>query len=249
MEKMTELNKHKAQIRSLQGETWLFWYDDKHSPPLNMALDEALLALAQRNNVPIVRFYGWDRPAVSIGYVQNYSAGEREDWAIVRRPTGGGVVLHDHDFTYTAILPAGHCLTQTDRVTSYGCVNSAVVAGLAKLDINAQLSDDSIPSSVARESMACFTNPTKYDVMLNNRKIAGSAQRRTRQGILHQGSIHFGGEMPCPREEMAEKLTQGFVETLGIISRSYSPPPSVFSQARELVDSKYGLDEWNKKRP
>ncbi|MFW5997034.1 MAG: lipoate--protein ligase family protein [Lentisphaeria bacterium] len=239
---------HNPQIRSLQGEIWLFWHDTEHEPWLNMALDETLIIFAAQQEKPIVRFYSWDRPAVSIGYIQKYSAGKRADWPIVRRPTGGGIVLHDHDFTYTVAIPAGHYLNQTDRIISYGAVNNAVATGLSKLNMPAELSDAHIPSSVARDSMVCFSHPTKYDILLNNTKIAGSAQRRTRRGILHQGSIHFNGPLPCPREKLAEKLTDGFAEYLGVEAHLYNPPSEIFSEAHELVKTKYGLDDWNKKR-
>ena len=102
----------------MKTEPWDVWIDGAHDPALNMAADEALLLSAPWRGRPLLRFYEWDRPAVSIGYVQTIAAAP-EGYAAVRRPTGGGVVYHDFDFTYTVMFPAGHWLCDVDRVASY----------------------------------------------------------------------------------------------------------------------------------
>lgn len=229
-------------------ETWYYWLDATHSPPLNMALDEALLAEAARRNICIVRFYSWDRPAISIGYLQNHTAGERDGFEVVRRPTGGGVVFHDHDLTYTVTIPAGHWISEVDRETSYGYINRAVTAGLNRCNLGADLTDTQIPASVERRTMACFTNPTKYDIVLEGAKVAGSAQRRVREGILHQGSIHFGGPLPLPRQQLITEIIQGFRDELEIRMAQYSLPTAIFDNARRIAAEKYATTTWNHKR-
>ena len=99
------------------AESWLFWNDTPHSPAWNMAADEALLQNAPATGTPLLRCYAWDRPAVSIGYVQRLDAAP-EGFAAVRRPTGGGIVYHDYDFTFSVAFPMGHWLTGLDRTQS-----------------------------------------------------------------------------------------------------------------------------------
>ena len=230
-----------------QPEPWDFWQDASRSPAANMAIDEALLLTSAERGRPMLRFYRWDRLAVSIGYVQKAAAAP-EGYAVVRRPTGGGIVYHDHDFTYTVILPAGHWLTQVDRVASYGAINHAVKCGLEHLRLTASLSDLEISTTVDRGSMVCFQHPTKYDILANGEKISGSAQRRTRDGILHQGSIHFGGPLPCDWTAMAASLKAAFIENLKAQFSDFTPPPSLLDTAVQLEKERYACDEWNQRR-
>ena len=111
------------------GEAWDLWLDGPHPPAFNMAADEALLLGAPDRRRPLLRLYAWDRPAVSIGYIQRLDAAP-PGFAVVRRPTGGGVVYHDHDVTYTAVFPPDHPLNQLDRLKSYDDLNRAVQNGL-----------------------------------------------------------------------------------------------------------------------
>ena len=229
---------------AVTGEIWDFWQDGAHSPAFNMAADEALLLQAPQRGIPLLRVYAWDRPSVSIGYIQKRSAAP-EGFAVVRRPTGGGIVYHDVDFTYTAVFPDGHWLTGLDRTQSYDRINQAVQTALNALRIAASLSDATIPHEVDRQSMVCFTNPTRYDVLLDGRKIAGSAQRRTAQGILHQGSLHFGGPLPHPREVLAARLLEAFRECLQVQFRPFTPDDALEACIQTLITEKYGTDEWN----
>jgi lipoate-protein ligase A len=228
-------------------EAWDLWQDGSREPALNMALDDALLLTAARRGRPLLRFYGWDRPAVTLGYVQRYDAAPA-GFAVVRRPTGGGVVYHDHDLTYAVVVPAGHWLTGLDRTHSYRGINASVQAGLAHCRLPASLAATEIPQQVDRMTMVCFQNPTRYDVLLAGRKVAGSAQRRTRDGLLHQGSLHFGGPLPLPRPELIEALLKGFVETLSLDLARFSPDLETLALARRLVAEKYGTEAWNRRR-
>jgi lipoate-protein ligase A len=229
-------------------EDWLLWQDSSRPAAMNMALDEALLLTAPARQQPILRFYGWDAPeTVSIGYVQKATA-VPTGRPFVRRPTGGGVVYHDHDFTYSVAVPAGHWLTGLDRTRSYDWINRSVQTGLRSLRLSADLADQEIAGHVDRATMVCFSNPTKYDLLLGERKVAGSAQRRTRDGILHQGSLHFGGPLPVAREEMAEALASGFVETMRLRFSPFVPDELLLTFAAALAEEKYAATAWNCKR-
>ena len=234
-------------MTALTLETWDFWADGRHDPAFNMAADEALLESSRERGRPLLRFYGWDCPAVSIGYVQRLDAAPA-GFAVVRRPTGGGVVYHDHDFTYTVVVPAGHWLANLDRTQSYDRINQAVQAGLADLACPADLADQDIPHSVDRLTMICFQNPTKYDVLLNGVKIAGSAQRRTAHGILHQGSIHFGGPLPYSRPRLAQALQRAFGTVLNITTTPFTPPAELLQDISRRRDTKFATREWNARR-
>ncbi|MBP5640937.1 MAG: hypothetical protein J6X55_15755 [Victivallales bacterium] len=228
-------------------ELWDWWLDDCHSPSFNMAADEALLLSANLRGRPLLRFYGWDCKAVSIGYVQSASAAP-EGYAYVRRPTGGGVVYHDFDFTYTVVFPANHWLNTLDRMNSYDWINRSIQAGLQSLDIQAALSDDHIPHSVDRLTMVCFTNPTKYDIILAGQKVGGSAQRRVREGLLHQGSLHFGKPLPASRDTFSQALAQGFRDIMNVHLQLFMPPDWLIGQILELKYVKYATSDWNDKR-
>ncbi len=171
---------------------WHLWRDESRSPDENMELDSLLLARsAELDGHPLLRLYKWDRPAVSIGYTQKESAvPDRGNRVIVKRPTGGGVVFHDNDLTYTVVTPPEHWISALDRVESYHVIHKALVRALETFGLSCVLAGDS-PSRIDRATMRCFATPTKYDVVLaeSGLKVAGAAQRRTRDGILHQGSV------------------------------------------------------------
>jgi lipoate-protein ligase A len=228
-------------------ETWDLWQDRAHEPALNMALDEALLLTAAARARPLLRFYAWGCQAVTIGYVQRHAAAPA-GFAVIRRLTGGGVVYHDHDFTYTVVVPEGHWLTGLDRLHSYRWINRSVQAGLERCRLRAELAADEIPHQVDRLTMVCFQNPTRYDVLLAGRKVAGSAQRRTRAGLLHQGSLHFGAPLPLPRPRLAEALIEGFRVTLNLDFEPFTPNAKTLALAQQLATEKYGSDAWNQRR-
>ena len=228
-------------------EVWDLWEDGAHEPALNMALDEALLLSVAERGRPLLRFYQWDRGAVTIGYVQLYAAAPA-DLEVVRRLTGGGVVFHDHDFTYSVVVPEGHWLSGLDRLKSYRWINRSLQHGLERCALSAALAAEDIPHHVDRQTMVCFQNPTRYDLLVAGRKVAGSAQRRTPDGILHQGSLHFGGPLPLPREHLAEALREGFRTTLNLGFEPFVPAAATLALAQQLAAAKYSSEAWNRRR-
>ena len=228
-------------------EIWDFWNDGPHEPPFNMATDEILLETVKLRGRPLLRFYSWDRPSVSIGYFQSITAAP-QGLAAVRRPTGGGVVYHDFDFTYTVVFPDGHWLTGLDRTHSYDWINRSVQAALNSLKLNAELSNHQIPHEVDRLTMVCFTNPTKYDVLLDGSKIAGSAQRRTSDGILHQGSLHFGGPLPFERTVLAQAMLAAFTAVMSVTFEAFTPSTELLAMVADRSANKFATKEWNDRR-
>jgi len=228
-------------------EKWFLWMDAAHPAALNMALDDTLLADAAALGAPALRFYTWEKPAVSIGYVQDHAAAPASGYEVVRRSTGGGVVFHDVDLTYSAVIPPGHWIERLDRLESYHVFHRGVVQAMALLGVEAALA----PSAAAtpdRATMRCFASPTRYDVLgLGGAKLAGAAQRRTKHGILHQGSVSL---QPAEGDwsRLANALRDGFAATLEAQFETFAPDDAFMARAARLAAEKFSSDAWNKIR-
>ena len=198
---------------------------------LNMAIDEAIFAEAQR---PILRFYRWERPALSFGYFGKFAevAPEARLRELVRRWTGGGVVPHGEDLTYSLVTPACDPVAKEGPVAIYAALHEAIRAALSVEGYVAQLASEPAP----KVSEACFANPVRHDLMLDGRKIAGAAQRRTRAGFLHQGSI----QLP----HLSDGFRQRFAALLGKEIREENIAPPILQSAAQLAREKYGTESW-----
>lgn len=212
------------------------FFDDTapHSAAMNMAIDEALLGAVSG---PVLRVYRWSRPAVSFGCFERW-APVRAAWPgrdAVRRWTGGGVVLHGEDFTYSLLIPRGCDAAALPPAVSYGVVHRALCAALAEAGIAAETAS----VSSAKTSRSCFENPVRHDVLVRGRKAAGAAQRRTRAGLLHQGSIQTL-DLPARFGNIFAAHLAGAVCPASFdISRA----------AEELAAEKYDTRAWLEKSP
>ena len=214
----------------------------RRSAAMNMAIDEALLEAAK---VPSIRFYSWQSPALSFGYfgkfadVANYAT-ERD---LVRRWTGGGIVFHGEDLTYSIIIPATEPAFGESPKSIYEKIHRALADALAERGQRATVAailDRGAGVSDAGYNEHCFSNPVRADVMLNGRKVAGAAQRRTRAGLLHQGSIRD--------VDLAEDFGERFAQALSAVCTDRKINDDVLKRARELAEHKYGTDIWLQKR-
>ena len=212
-------------------------HDDSEprSAALNMAVDEALLETAAS---PTLRFYRWLGPALSFGYFGSYAdvADQRNDREIVRRWTGGGVVPHGDDLTYSVIIPASHPFFARSSLEIYSDLHDAIREALKANGIDATLAN-SVSQKVSEN---CFSNAVRADVISEGRKIAGAAHRRSRAGLLHQGSIQNA------------KLPQGFIKDF---ARTICDRFEHRALSQELIDrattigqAKYGTTEWLMRR-
>ena len=218
------------------------------SAAMNMAIDEALLECAE---VPSIRFYRWDHPALSFGYfgrfadVANYAA--RRD--LVRRWTGGGIVLHEDDLTYSIVIPRTDVGFSESTMSIYENVHRALRDALgsngtelatvaAVCDRRAQI-NSAVTDRRYSEGM-CFANPVPADVLLNGRKIAGAAQRRTRTGLLHQGSVQH--------VDLGNGLAERFARALADRCSPRFLDAGVIELAQEIAAQKYGTVAWLQKR-
>ena len=84
--------------------------------------------------------------------------------------------------------------------------------------------------------------------MLAGRKVGGGAQRRVREGILHQGSLHFGGPLPVPRAVMQAAILEGFCAVMGMKPVTFTPSPEFWGLTLSLRSERYNTAAWNRKR-
>lgn len=212
-------------------------YDDSEprSAALNMALDEALL---ETSTSPTLRCYRWKGPALSFGYFGSYAdvADQCAAREIVRRWTGGGVVPHGDDLTYSVIISANHPFFARSSLAIYSGVHDAIREALTENGINATLANAVSP----KVSENCFANPVRADVMSDGRKIAGAAHRRSRAGLLHQGSIQ-NGQLPHRFiSDFARRLCDRFERR--VLSQE------LIDRASTIAQAKYGTIEWLMRR-
>lgn len=215
------------------SETWGFLSSPAGGAAFNMALDEALLRTAARRGRPLLRVYSWMKPAVTFGYFQKFPTQLADNYEVARRPTGGGVVYHVEDTTYTVVVPPGHSLHALKTTDAYCVLHRAVAAAF---ETQPQLHDAELHSPQGQYE--CFQKPVRGDVVTDGRKLAGGAQRRTKSGMLHQGSIDA--------ELSAEQLKRGFRETLGVDFEDYEVTDAERAVAEKLVVEKYATDAWNR---
>ena len=204
------------------------------SAAVNMACDEVLL---ERVAVPTLRIYRWEKPAVSFGYFIRHTALATiaQGREIVRRMTGGGIVEHGNDLTYSLILPAAHPLAECPPRESYRAIHSAIATWLELRGIITRLS----PTPAGGPANVCFESAAEFDLVAGAQKVAGAAQRRTRHGLLHQGSVQYHGVSEVDRAAFpAAFTTDGEMQAL--------EPVSVFA-AEELAARKYALSTWTER--
>jgi len=211
------------------------YHDAARSAAMNMAIDEALLEMA---DIPAIRFYRWHSPALSFGYFGRFAdvvdyAAQRD---LVRRWTGGGIVLHGDDLTYSVIIPARDSLFVHSSISIYTSVHSAIRNALVASGERAQMA----PNESPRVSESCFANPVRADVMVNGRKVAGAAQRRTRAGLLHQGSIQ--------QVDLGKDFTKRFAQELSGKWTARNLDQTIFNRAQEIGQQKYANQAWLRRR-
>jgi lipoate-protein ligase A len=166
---------------------WLLLNSGKCDAAFNMALDEALLENISRLGKPVLRFYGWIEPAATFGYFQKFSEVEQTTQLrpLVRRPTGGGIVPHDADWTYSVIFPPGHEWFLLKAEESYRRIHDWLRLAFLELKVETGLAPDCKKSLPGQ----CFIGHEKSDLLWHDKKIAGAAQRRNKLGLLIQSSV------------------------------------------------------------
>jgi len=229
--------------------------------PHNMAADEVLLESAVAGMASL-RFYGWSEPTVSLGYFQPERM-RREDErlasvAYVRRPTGGGALVHHHEVTYALALPPGPIWQAKDH-GSWLCRMHTIIAGaLSSLGISTVTVSQEQPAP----DVLCFHHLTSGDLVLDAAKIVGSAQRKQRGALLQHGAILLAASPHAPElpgireltgrsisaEEIIPALEKEFAARTGWALSAIDWTVVERQRIEELVQIKYSQLAWNQKR-
>lgn len=181
---------------------WRLILSGRNRGSYNMALDEALWqhfaaqSEAGENPSPILRFYGWQPAALSLGYAQraereiNFKACEELGVEWVRRPTGGRAILHDFtELTYSLVGSVEDLQFSGGVLESYRKISGALVEGLRLVGVAAEMAEKDRRGHADAITSACFDAPSAYEITWQNRKIIGSAQARQHGALLQQGTI------------------------------------------------------------
>ena len=213
------------------------------SAAMNMAIDQALLESAA---APLIRFYRWESPALSFGYFGRFAdvADKASERDLVRRWTGGGIVFHGEDLTYSVVIPANDPVFAESSMSIYENVHRALRKALVANGQSAELALEASVVDAGKEIVDrgynCFANPVRADVMIDSRKVAGAAQRRTRVGLLQQGSVQY--------VDLGNGLAERFAQALSEARYEKSMNKSLIERAEKIAEQKYGTDSWLRRR-
>lgn len=209
-------------------EVWRFIDSGNHSAAFNMALDEALLDWNSEGMIPpVIRFYGWNPATLSIGYFQkvekeiNMDMVKQHELGFVRRPTGGRGVLHEHELTYSVIVSEEHPDMPKTVTEAYRVISEGILKGFHNLGMEAYFAvpktEEDRASLKNPRSAVCFDAPSWYELVVEGRKVAGSAQTRQKGVILQHGSILLDLDedklfslFNYPNERVKERMQKAF---------------------------------------
>jgi len=236
-----------------------------------MAVDEALLRSFGKDDHPILRLYGWE-PSLSVGRFSNVSKCvdlaklKRENLPYVRRMTGGGVLVHGRDLSYTVIM-SRESLEHKGVKESYRYLCRFLIRLYEKLGQNALFVCDA--QLEVGHSDICLAGNEAYDIVIKGRKIGGNAQRYSNNLLFQHGSIPIHLDIvrfepffledsgleraatlerlgsPVTREQLSELLIESFRETFDVNVKADNLHPSEEKCARELLADKYSQERWN----
>lgn len=219
----------------------------------NMALDFLLLQRYPEPAAPRFRHYDWRGPAFTFGFGQKSAwvrerlpQDERVD--LCRRPTGGGIVDHRHDWTYALVLPRGHALYDARATQSYRSVHECLAEALVALGQPAVLKAVPELPEAGEEKNApgvCFQRAELFDVV-NERtgaKIAGAAQKRNKHGLLLQGSIEKTNVGSIDWEEFHARFAMALAKTIGV-GEAETPWPELNDDEVSGLIEQYSSPEW-----
>lgn len=268
---------------STSDTTWRLLLDPPAKGAWNMAVDEVLLGgVAAGSAPPTLRFYQWAPACLSLGYFQTFDVVDlagcrRLGVDIVRRPTGGRAILHDRELTYSVALPLRMLGDEGAVLPSYHRLSLALERGLNRLGVPVVLAPESAAQPVPDHGPVCFDRPSPHEILLDGRKLVGSAQVRRATAILQHGSILIEPRIdrlvaclrlpdgPAGRFEdgvaglaevgdfgpasIATALADAFAEEFGAPLGLAELRPDERQAAEALVASKYQSTAWTERPP
>lgn len=207
-----------------------------------MEEDRKLLSSLSPDSNPILHLYEWGSPSVTYGHfidITRFFDMEKSKKKFIdfaKRPTGGGVLFHIWDYAFSFLLPAGSSYFSANTLENYHFVHQVISKLLAELFLVEKIDlikDDYKPAHPSSQFF-CMARPTKYDLLLGDKKIVGAAQRRTKSGYLHQGTIAL-----CPPDPVYLSLLKDKKLQEEILLHSYSFIQSEdLSQMRKKIKDK-----------
>ncbi len=212
----------------------------------NMRIDRELLEGAAHLKGPVLHFYEWEKPSLTYGHfidpalLLNQEKLNTLGWQSAKRSTGGGIVFHLWDMAFSLVVPA-HCPEfSINTLDNYAFVNRAVLKAVEAflpqgLDLHL-IEHDTTPLD-PHCSHFCMARPTKYDVLWQGKKIAGAAQRKTKTGFLHQGTI----ALVAPSQELLEQVLLSSSQVSGAMQTYTYPLLGVQAMHKEIVAAKQQL--------
>jgi lipoyl(octanoyl) transferase len=180
--------------------TWRLIADREADGADNMAVDEAILgSVVAGNSPPTLRFYAWSPPCLSLGRNQpladaDLAACRAAGIDVVRRPSGGQAVLHADELTYSAILMQTDSRSEGGVLEAYRRISDGLLLGLEALGV-AAIQAVGQRGGNHTTTPICFETPSEYEITVGGRKLVGSAQWRSRGGVLQHGSLPLFGDL------------------------------------------------------
>jgi lipoate-protein ligase A len=181
-------------------DTWRLLLTPPKGGAWNMAVDEAILEAAERDESrPTLRLYSWEPPCLSLGRAQPVADADRErlqtnGWEIVRRITGGRAILHTDELTYSVTGPADEPRLAGSVLESYNRLAKALLSAMQALGLTVEVQ----PGKAASDgdlNPVCFEVPSTYELTVHGKKLIGSAQARRKGGVLQHGSLPLCGDL------------------------------------------------------
>lgn len=259
------------ELVMIESNTWRFFNSHTETAQHNMAVDEALLLCFKEGDMPILRLYGWEN-ALSVGRYSNLWRSlnretiEEQNIACVRRISGGGILVHGGDLSYSLIMPRDW-LREKGVKESYRYLCSFLIRLYEKLGYKADFAGEN--SVDVQQCDVCLASNEVYDILIEGKKIGGNAQRHTRHALFQHGSIpmridesffrpffsketgfenaatleNLGTQMSY--EELSRLVQETFSETFGAQLMSDTLSSSEVQCAMELYEAKYTQGSWN----
>ena len=247
-------------------KVWRLVVDDPQDGAWNMAVDEAILHQRKAGSgLSTLRLYSWQKRTVTLGYFQRIDTAlagfcGQNDIDLIRRPTGGGFVLHDQEVTFSLVFNRQDLRAQRQAVEYFRVIATCLQKALLSLGVPVSLEEKVF--SGKDDNFFCFNNPTKYDLLVDGKKVCGSAQRRYRDTILQQGSLILktpGDPAFWQKATGLEQVLQRKISWSGIctaLQRSFAAElqldfiPGALTEAelimaRQLAAEKYTRGSWN----